>query len=268
MDADKLIEQLFGHTTLFEKSEEDGIPVYFQLAKWIQQQIEKGSLSAGALIPSERKIASHTNLSLATVRKALEMLVHRGFLTRIQGKGTYVAGTNQRFRNIRYYPLVHDFYDDVPSAIVKPIDLEMVNGSTLINRYLKIGETKKLYKLRRILTYNGTPMVFCISYLPCELFSDFEKYESVLTDYLYMFLEDKYGVTTISHWELFSASLANEEIANQLKIEIGHPVLKVEKLILTHKEKPYEYRTSYCLTDERKILSIRGDGQFKKGPID
>jgi len=56
--------------------------------------------------------------------------------------------------------------------------------------------------------------------------------------------------------ELYSAALADKELAKILNTKKGHPLLCVEMQALTHKEKPYEYRKSYCLTDDRKIRRI------------
>ena len=250
-----LMEQMIGHSLSFEKSEADGSPVYFQLARAIQRQIEEGSLAAGALIPSERKIASHTRLSMATVRKALEMLVNRGFLTRVQGKGTYVTGTAQRRHKVRYYPLVDDFYGDAPNLTIKTINLKIISGQPPINRFLGIENTAELYRLDRILAAHDTPLVTCVSFLPHRLFSGLEAYD-LENSSLYLLLEDKYRITTVSHRELFSAALADEEVAGHLGVEVGHLVQKIEQLVFTHQEKPYEYRISYCRTDERKIRRI------------
>lgn len=251
----QLMEQMIGHSIPFEKSDEDGSPVYFQLAKAIQRQIEKGTPASGALIPSERKIALHTNLSVATVRKALEMLVNRGFLTRLQGKGTYVTGTAQRRHKIRYYPLVNDFYSDAPNWDIKILGLKRIDGQPSINRLLKIRETEELYQLERILFYQDVPLVTCVSYLPRHMFKGLEAHD-LRNSTLYLFLEDKFGIATISHRELLSAVLADEEVAGYLKVDAGHPVLKIEKLVFTHQEKPYEYRISYCRTDESRIRRV------------
>ena len=75
----------------------------------------------------------------------------------------------------------------------------------------------------------------------------FEKYP------LYQFLEEKFGVSTTKNCELFGATLADEHTANLLKVDEGHPLLVVEMQALTYKDKPYEYRISYCLTDKKKI---------------
>lgn len=252
------MEQLIGRSIPFDKSEEDGSPLYFQLAKAIRQQIEKGSLTAGELIPSERKIATYNNLSIATVRKALEELAQRGFLTRVHGKGTYVAGTADRRKKIRYYPFVEGFNDDLAQSDIKFVELKIIKGQAWLNEQLKTRKNQDLYELKRIITQFDKPIVYCVSYLPRKMFKGLEECGRVdfETEPLYLFLEEKFGVTTTKHIELLSATLSDEETAGPLNVEIGLPMLRIDKLVFTHKGKPYECRISHCLVDERKMRRI------------
>lgn len=252
---EKKMKQIIGLSIPFEKSDEDAIPVYSQLAKVIKEQIENSRLAVGEQIPPERKIAALNNLSLATVRKALENLVQRGLLSRIQGKGTYVSSTAIRRKSIRYYPFVKDFHSDMANTDIKLIELKTIKGQQWINRHLKIRNPQDLYELRRVLTHRGKPLVYCVSYFSQNIFKGLKEYKRFYFEEfpLYQFLEEKFDVSTTNHIELYSASLADEDTARLLNIERGHPLLRVEMLSLTHREKPYEYRISYCLTDEKKI---------------
>ena len=252
------MERLIGSSIPFVKSEDAGSPLYFQLAKAIKDQIEKGHLRVNALIPSERKIAAYNNLSIATARKALEELVQKGFLTRVHGKGTYVTGTAARRKKIRYYHLVEGFHDDRAHTDLKFVALKTIKGQPWLNDQLKIPNNQDLYEIKRIITHSDRPIVYCVSYLPRKMFKDLEKYEKVdFEGYsLYLFLEEKFGVTTVKHIELYSSTLADGETAGPLNVKKGHPLLRIEKLVFTYKRKPYEYRISHCLTDRHKILRI------------
>lgn len=254
----KKMEQILGSSVPFQKSEQDGSPVYFQLAKRIQQQIEKGRFAAGELIPSERKIASHNNLSLATVRRALEELVHKGFLKRLQGKGTYVAGTADRRKKIRYYSFAQGFDDDQALLDIKLVELKIIKGRRKLNQQLKIRGDQELYMLKRLFTNVDKPIIYSISYLPCKLFKGLELCEQ--TDFeiepLYLLLEKKFGITTTKHIELLSTSPSDKETAGLLNIKIGKPLLRIDKIVFTHKDKPYECRESFCLTNERKLRRV------------
>jgi GntR family transcriptional regulator len=252
------IKRMFGGSIILEKSEDDGSPVYFQLAKAIQHQIEKGSLTAGELVPSERKVAEAYNISIATVRKAFEELIRRDHIHRVQGKGTYVSGTEDRRKQIRYYPFVKGFHAENEASDIKFIELKIIKGTALINAHLKIQKTEKLYLLKRIMTQAQLPMIYCISYFPEKMFRGLETYSR--NDFenldLYVFLEKRFKISTVKHIELFDVGLADQEIATQLRVNKGHPLLRIEKLILTHKERPYEYRISHCITKEFKMRRI------------
>ena len=251
--------EIIGLSVPFHKSDEDLNPAYYQLAKAIQEQIENGRLSVGQQIPPERKIAALNNLSMATVRKAIETLVQQNLLNRIQGKGTYIASTALRRKKIRYYPFVKDFHNSPYNTLVKFIGLRVVEGDKRRNRHLNAKTDQALYEMRRLLTTTGSdPLVYSVSYLPTNMFPNLQKYDrsDFEKHYLYLFLEDEFGISTIKNIELYGATLADEATANLLKVETGHPLLQVEMLALTHKKRPYEYRISYCLTDDQKIRRI------------
>jgi DNA-binding GntR family transcriptional regulator len=87
------------------------------------------------------------------------------------------------------------------------------------------------------------------------MFKGLEAFElmDIENDISYIFFEKEFGIPTINHTELLNAELSDAEIAKQLNIEQGHPLLRIDKLVFTHKAKPYEYRISHCITDEFKI---------------
>src|SRR4030042_6647324 len=67
------------------------IPLYYQLKLRIESQINSGAWKPGDRVPSESVLEEQFQVSRTTVRQALSELVNQGLLTRIQGKGTFVA---------------------------------------------------------------------------------------------------------------------------------------------------------------------------------
>ena len=237
------------------QSDGDPTPAYFKLQIMIQAEIENGRWSPGQAIPPERALAESHQLSVGTVKKAILNLVNEGYLYRIQGKGTFVAGMTLQPESLRYYRFLEAFSDEEVELQIELIGLKVAKGIEPINSYLNLRMNQNLFEVTRLFYFEAQPMVYCVSYLPHKMFEDLanlprQKFENIP---LYIALEEIYGLPTISNSELVSAIPANGTTAKKLGIKKGSPVLLIEMLSYTYKQKPYEYRKSYCLTDKRAI---------------
>lgn len=65
--------------------------VYMQIADWIAGRIERGDLRPGARLPAERDLAAEVGVDYMTVRRATQVLLDRGLIVTVVGRGTYVA---------------------------------------------------------------------------------------------------------------------------------------------------------------------------------
>lgn len=70
-------------------------PIYEQITKQIKEQILKGELKEGDLLPSIRGLARDLQISVITTKRAYEELEREGFIETVQGKGSFVAGQNR-----------------------------------------------------------------------------------------------------------------------------------------------------------------------------
>jgi GntR family transcriptional regulator len=234
----------------------DGRPIHYRLQEEIRRGIESGQWSPGSTIPPERKLAREFGVSLGTVRTSILNLVAEGLLYRIQGKGTMVAGSKMIRESIRYYHFVRDFGRDEPIPKLKFLDLTVVDGMAEINRRLKVRHAEKLYRLRRLVLVSERPIVYSCSYLPCRLFPGLDEFPRSRLERvpLYLALEDHFGLPTLSNSDLISVASAGAETAALLEIPGNSPILSVEMLAFTYRKRPYEYRISHCLTEDRKLL--------------
>ena len=66
------------------------LPVYKQLMKLVEKNMESGRLAPGERLPSERRLATLLGINRSTVIRALDELVERGILMKKRGSGTYV----------------------------------------------------------------------------------------------------------------------------------------------------------------------------------
>lgn len=69
-------------------------PIYIQIKNQIKEQILRGELKENDNLPSIRKLAKDTQVSVITTKKAYEELEKEGFIETYPGKGSFVASQN------------------------------------------------------------------------------------------------------------------------------------------------------------------------------
>lgn len=69
-------------------------PIYEQIAQQVKDAILSGELAEGELLPSIRALANTLHISVITTKRAYTELEAAGFVSTVQGKGTFVTGGN------------------------------------------------------------------------------------------------------------------------------------------------------------------------------
>ncbi len=67
------------------------IPIYQQLADSICTAIKNNSLSAGEQLPTVQRMTNELGIARGTVKRAYDELESRGFVEKVQGRGTFVC---------------------------------------------------------------------------------------------------------------------------------------------------------------------------------
>lgn len=73
-----------------ERQRPTSLPKYVQIAEMLIRDIASGRLPDGARLPPEREMAEGLGLAVGTLRRALDLLVEKKLLERVQGSGNYV----------------------------------------------------------------------------------------------------------------------------------------------------------------------------------
>ena len=75
-------------------SNEDGRPIYEQIASQIKDSILAGELQPGDMLPSIRVLAKDLRISVITTKRAYDELEAQGCIHTVAGKGCFVAQQN------------------------------------------------------------------------------------------------------------------------------------------------------------------------------
>jgi GntR family transcriptional regulator len=66
-------------------------PLYEQIARILGARIADGTYSPRRRVPSEAAICEEFNVSRPTARAALQLLIQRGLIITVRGKGSFVV---------------------------------------------------------------------------------------------------------------------------------------------------------------------------------
>ncbi|MEO8344482.1 MAG: GntR family transcriptional regulator [Betaproteobacteria bacterium] len=224
-------------------------PLYLQIKALLEKSLETREWSPGAAIPSEMDLAGRFGVSQGTVRKAIDALAADNLVVRRQGKGTFVSThTEERasqFRFLRIRP--DDGHDEYPGS--RLIDLKRAKASAEVARLLALKQGDPVVVLRRVLEWDGVPVVFDEITLPATQFRGLTRarYEAYRGS-MYGFFETQFGVRMLKARERLSAIAADSTSAAILGVAVGSPLLAVDRVTLTYGDFPVEVRRGLCTT--------------------
>ncbi len=230
-------------------------PLYRQIKDLIMQGLASGEWRPGEAIPSEAELAIRFNVSQGTVRKAIDEMAAENLVVRKQGKGTYVASHNDPrafFRFLRVVP--NEGGVSVPQSV--PLECWRAKAGQEAARILDIAPGAPITIVRRVLKFNGKPVVVDEIYLPGDIFQGLSL--EVLQEYqasLYSLFETRFGVRMIRAEERIRAIAADRTSAELLSVAEGSPLLSVERVTYTYGDKPVEWRRGLYSTAEHYYLN-------------
>lgn len=222
----------------------DGGPLYKGVQRSLMEQLASGELKPGQLIPSERQLATEYNVSIGTLRKAIDELVENRILIRQQGKGTFVASHDRERllfyffhivpqQGIKSYPLVESVFFHKSTA-----DAEAASR-------LRIAVGAPTFHIRNKLSLLGA--VVSVDDITLDQVR-FEKLTPAMfkerPNTIYNLYQEAFGITVVRTEERLRAEAASAEHAKLLKVKVGVPVLTVRRTAFDMRNEPVELRIS------------------------
>lgn len=142
------------------------LPLYYQLKEVLRQQIRSGHLEPHSAIPSEPELVASYHVSRATVRQALNELVHEGLLYRQHGKGTFVCEPRIQQTLSELASLSEELKrrGKRPGGLL--IVSELTRGNETVRERLRLADEEQVMRLERVRTADSTPCAHEVDYLP------------------------------------------------------------------------------------------------------
>jgi DNA-binding GntR family transcriptional regulator len=144
------------------------VPLYFQVASRLQEQIEHGVLPVGGRLENEVELADRLGVSRPTMRKAIGYLVERGMLVRRRGVGTQIVHPKVR-RPVELTSLYDDLAKTGRAPRTEVRSLEVGPASDTVAGALGLPPGREVTTVERIRYAGDEPLAIMHNAVPVDV---------------------------------------------------------------------------------------------------
>ena len=204
-------------------------PLYQQIYEDIKSAIKDGVYKVDEKIPSEAELSEEYGVSRITVRRAIEDLCADGYLTKMQGRGTFV-GKPHIMRRLSQSKATRSFSEICREAGVTPgahlIERQIVPVRPDEQEFFGLGPDALLVYVHRIRTADGLAVCDENMFVPYDWARELLTLSLEDTS-LFSDIERATGrrPTQARDWNI-TAVKATTEQASMLGISVGDPLLR------------------------------------------
>ena len=201
------------------------IPLYFQVARQIEQAIERGDLVPGSRLENEIELADRLGLSRPTMRRAIQELVSKGLLVRRRGIGTQVVH-GQVKRRVELTSLHDDLIRGNQHPTTRVLVHEILPASDDVAVSLGVAPGSSVVRLERIRFAQDEPLAILRNWLPADIAAF--RTEELEERGLYGLLRST-GIQIRVATQRIAARTVTTEEAQLLQVKRGAAVLIMER---------------------------------------
>lgn len=230
------------------------LPKYELVRALLQARLQR-DLLPGAKLQSEFELARSFGVSRMTIQKALSLLEKAGIVRREQGRGTFYNGEGVKPTRIMLSGVLVSLTEHSEVAYARVLSKGVVGAPPRVADHLRIGSHAPVVSVERVGILAGEPILLILAWLPYEIGSKLLRDDEELSRQktLVAILEEKYGIRVSSVTQTVTATLADPVFAPHLGVDIGSPLLEVERTYLDSEERPVNFSIALYRSDRYRF---------------
>lgn len=229
------------------------LPRYREIYELLRRQIEEGVFRKGDLLPSENELCAVHGLTRPTVRKALEILLHEGFIQKKQGLGSIVQGKPIGIGILSFTGTTSAIgQQNLKTRIIVKPELRPWDHALSFELTDTEKEVGCIY-MERLRLVNGKPIFYDITLIPNINMPRFtaHKFEDRS---LFDILRRDYRIQVTGGEQKIMAIGANPLLRRYLSVPAGHPILQLDRKHNTNRPGFSFYSQVNCNTEENGLF--------------
>lgn len=207
-----------------------GVPLYYQLATVLREEIVSGRRRLGEKLASETELERTYGVSRMTVREALRSLDEEGLIRREAGRGSFVAGLPAFTGTQQIDGTLNGLIAMGVATAPRLLELREVELPPDEAEALGMAGTRTIMRAERLRYYKDEPYCHIVNNVVSELGRRIGRAHWERGSLLRS-IEMKLGVELGDAEERVRATLADASLAHWLDVRVGAPLLRVDYLI-------------------------------------
>jgi GntR family transcriptional regulator len=222
-------------------------PLHIRIRETIRRQVRDGELvdKSGRLL-TEAELVKHFGVSRVTIRNAIRPLVDEGMFARERGRGTFLKSNKPE----NWVGRLMGFSETIRDAGYEPGARILHQGMT--NRHdetvRELLQERAVWELKRVRLADDTPIAIEHAHYPPDIGLELEK-RDLTSIIMYRVFESDLGLDIKEASQTISATRADAFSAELLSVEVGSPLLSMQRLTTSLDGRPLELLRSVYLPD-------------------
>jgi len=224
------------------------VPLYQQLSDLLREEIRRGRYGPLDRLPSEHALVRAFAISRITARQALVELERAGLVFRRQGRGSFVARPAVVQPLSRLTGLAEAMSGQGLSSTSRVLRTSTVRATTAVARRLRVEPGTSIFEMRRVRLVDEAAVSFDVSWFPLELGKKLAREDLARRDVFWL-IENACGTALGAADCEIGAVAAEEEVALQLGVPAGTPLMFIDRLTYDADDHPVDYEHLHVRAD-------------------
>jgi GntR family transcriptional regulator len=217
--------------------------------------LSSDELGSDGRLPTERELAGMYGVSRTTVRQVLDGLEHAGLIRRRRGRTGGTFATRGRV------DIDFGYLAGIPSYLraqgfragAHVVSARMIPADSVTAEALRIPAGALVHDVIRVRLADEVRISLEHARFPVALFPDL--LSERLDDSIYELMAQRYGLSAVKAVERMVAVLADADQAALLGIEVGDPLMAIERVAYDGADQPLEYSTDLFRGDRTRVIA-------------
>jgi DNA-binding GntR family transcriptional regulator len=228
-------------------------PHYLRIYRELKRRIESGQLTPGMQLPAQRDLSETFNVTLMTLRQAMQLLDKEGLIVTRHGRGTFVAERPLSYQVRTLRSLAQEMAAQGQALTTTVLDRRFEEAPARVAKRLALARRRGVLRLERLRSVDSRPIVYQRSFLPKWVAAPLDGVD-LSRGSLYDVLDQELGVVVERAHETIRAVELGGVEAQVLTAAPGSPAILSERLTFTTGERPIIYDEAF-MPGDRVVVS-------------